>query len=43
MAVTGHKSLSEAERYTREASMTRLAESGMGKVVDMFERKAKEP
>jgi hypothetical protein len=30
------------ERYTREAERVRLAESGMGKVVAMFEQKAKE-
>lgn len=35
-AVTGHKTLSEVERYTREAEKTRLAASGMGKVVEMF-------
>jgi integrase len=37
-AVTGHKTLSEVERYTREAERTRLAETGMRKVVDMFGR-----
>jgi integrase len=41
MAITGHKTLSEVERYCREAEMTRLAASGMGKVVAMFEKKEK--
>jgi hypothetical protein len=40
-AVTGHKTLSEIERYTREAEKTRLAESGMGKVVNMLGRTKK--
>jgi integrase len=35
-AVTGHKTLAEVERYCREAEKTKLAESGMGKVVKMF-------
>jgi integrase len=35
-AVTGHKSLGEVERYTREAERTRLAASGMAKVVSML-------
>jgi hypothetical protein len=39
MAITGHKTLAEVERYCREAEKTRLAESGMGKVVTMFEKK----
>lgn len=39
MAITGHKTLSEVERYCREAEKTRLAESGMAKVVSMFEKK----
>jgi integrase len=38
-AITGHKTLSEVERYCREAENKRLAESGMGKVVDMFGKK----
>jgi integrase len=42
MAISGHKSLAEVERYTRDAERVRLAESGMGKVVAMFEQKAKE-
>ncbi|TPV98201.1 MAG: Tyrosine recombinase XerC [Beijerinckiaceae bacterium] len=41
-AVTGHKTLSEVERYTREAEKARLAVTGMGKVVEMFGRKTKE-
>jgi integrase len=39
MAITGHKTLSEVERYCRDAEKKRLAESGMGKVVDMFGKK----
>jgi integrase len=39
MAITGHKTLAEVERYCREVEKARLAESGMGKVVDMFEKK----
>ena len=39
MAITGHKTLSEVDRYSREAEKTRLAESGMEKVVAMFGRK----
>jgi integrase len=35
-AVTGHKTLAEVARYTREAEKARLAISGMGKVVKMF-------
>jgi integrase len=35
-AITGHKTLSEIERYTREAEKARLAESASGKVVAMF-------
>jgi integrase len=41
MAVTGHKTLSEVERYCAEAEKTRLAASGMGKMVAMFEKKEK--
>jgi integrase len=41
-AVTGHRTLTEIARYTREAERTRLAESGMGKVVNMLGR-TKEP
>jgi integrase len=40
-AVTGHKTLSEIERYTREAEKTRLAEIGMRKVVNMLGRTKK--
>jgi integrase len=39
MAITGHKTLAEVERYCREAEKKRLAETGMGKVVAMFEKK----
>jgi integrase len=38
-AITGHKTLSEVERYCRDAEKKRLAESGMGKVVEMFGKK----
>ena len=38
-AITGHKTLSEIERYCRDAEKARLAVSGMGKVVKMFELK----
>jgi integrase len=38
-AISGHKTLSEVERYCRDAEKTRLAESGMGKVVAMFGKK----
>jgi hypothetical protein len=31
-AVTGHKTLSEIERYTREASQPGLAASAIGKI-----------
>jgi hypothetical protein len=37
-AVTGHKTLSEVARYTKEAEKTRLAASGMAKVVEMFKK-----
>jgi integrase len=39
MAVTGHKTSSEVDRYCRNAEKARLAESGMGKVVAMFGKK----
>lgn len=32
MAITGHQTLSEAERYTREASRRGLADSAMGRI-----------
>jgi len=32
MAITGHKSLGEVERYTVQASRTKLADSGMAKI-----------
>jgi integrase len=38
-AITGHKTLSEIERYCRDAEKTRLAVSGMGKVVAMLGKK----
>jgi integrase len=38
-SVTGHKTLAEVARYTRETEKTRLAVSGMAKVVEMLGRK----
>jgi integrase len=38
-AITGHKTLSEIERYCRDAEKTWLAVSGMGKVVAMLGKK----
>ena len=35
-AITGHKTLSEIERYTKEAGKKRLAESATDKVIKMF-------
>jgi integrase len=35
-SITGHKTLSEIERYCRDAEKKRLAESASGKVVAMF-------
>ena len=32
MAVTGHKTLSEVERYTKEVNKARLADTGMAKL-----------
>jgi len=40
-AITGHKTLSEIERYCREAEKKRLAESASGKVVAMFGKEKK--
>ncbi|MGZ9115511.1 MAG: tyrosine-type recombinase/integrase, partial [Methylocystis sp.] len=40
-AVTGHKTLSEIQRYTQAAERQRLAKTGMGKVVAAFGRKEK--
>ena len=37
-AITGHKNLSEIKRYTRAVEKGKLAETGMGKVVNMFDR-----
>ncbi len=34
--MTGHKTLSEVERYCRDADRERLARSASAKVVDMF-------
>ena len=31
MAITGHKSLKEVERYTKQANTKKLANSAMGK------------
>jgi integrase len=39
MAITGHQTLREVERYCRDAEKKRLAESGMVKVVAMFQEK----
>lgn len=38
-AVTGHKTLSEIERYTREAEKARLAKAASAKVIEAFGRK----
>lgn len=35
MSITGHKSLSEAERYTRDVDQSCLAESAIAKLVAM--------
>jgi integrase len=35
MAVSGHKSIKEAERYTREADRKRLAREAMDRMVNM--------
>jgi len=40
-AITGHKTLSEIERYTKEAEKTKLAQSASGKVSAMFGEKKK--
>jgi len=34
MAITGHSSLKEAERYTRSVSQAKIAEAAMGKIVN---------
>jgi len=34
MAITGHRTLEEVERYTRAAQRVALANSGMAKLVD---------
>ena len=41
-SITGHKTLSEIERYTREAEQTRLARTASGKVVQAFGEKHEE-
>jgi integrase len=40
-AITGHKTLAEIERYTREAEKARLARAATGKVIEAFGRKEK--
>jgi integrase len=40
-AVTGHKTLGEVERYTREAEKARLARAATAKVIDAFGEKGK--
>jgi integrase len=40
-AITGHKTLSEIDRYCRDAEKARLAASGMGKVVAMLGKREK--
>ena len=41
-SITGHKTLSEIERYTREAERARLARTSSGKVVQAFGEKSEE-
>ena len=41
-SITGHKTLSEIERYTREAERARLARTASGKVVQAFGEKSEE-
>jgi integrase len=43
MAVLGHKTLAEAERYTREANQVRLAASGIVKLEGRKENKSSQP
>jgi integrase len=38
-SITGHKTLSEIERYTKDADRARLAVTATGKVVEMFGHK----
>lgn len=40
-AVTGHKTLAEIERYTREAEKARLARAATAKIIDVFGEKGK--
>lgn len=40
-AITGHKTLSEIDRYCPDAEKARLAASGMGKVVAMLGKREK--
>jgi len=41
-SITGHKTLSEIERYTREAELARLARTASGMVVQAFGEKSEE-
>jgi len=41
-SITGHKTLSEIERYTREAERARLARTASGMVVQAFGEKSEE-
>jgi len=41
-SITGHKTLSEIERYTREAEKARLAKAASAKIVHAFGRKGEE-
>jgi len=43
MAMTGHASLAEAERYTRAVDQARLAESAMGRIVPLSPLPARKP
>jgi hypothetical protein len=40
--ITGHKTLSEIELYTREAELARLARTASGMVVQAFGEKSEE-
>jgi integrase len=42
MSITGHKTLSEIERYTRDAERARLAQTATGKVMRAFGNKSEE-
>jgi hypothetical protein len=41
MAVLGHRTLSEAQRYTAEADRRRMAQSGMAKLARLSNRARK--